>query len=321
MHNPMITVIIPVYNSAVDLPRCLDSVLTQSYHNLEIILIDDGSTDKSGAICDAYAEIDNRIICVHQENKGVSCARNLGIELGTGDFYHFLDSDDYINQNAYEKMMNIIHEFSVQAVVFEYYTTFKDYEVVHQLNHGVYGVRDTQGSIHGLLFEGNSFLCTKLLPSYVVKQLRFCEDIYRDEDTLFAMLAMMNLSSSYYYDCPLLHYVQSEESATRGRFRRSQLSAVKVIPIMEQLMIESFPQWLNKWRENYMHLMIMLYMDMYFDQCSFLEEQKMIYTEFMSLYRKVGLSQIIGMKNKTKFLLFRISPKLFAITHKIIHRI
>ncbi|HJA50079.1 MAG TPA: glycosyltransferase, partial [Candidatus Fusicatenibacter intestinipullorum] len=92
-----ISVIIPVYNVEKYLKRCLDSVINQTYKNLEIILIDDGSTDNSGKICDEYAQKDERIIVIHKENGGVSSARNKGLDICIGDYISFIDSDDWIN--------------------------------------------------------------------------------------------------------------------------------------------------------------------------------------------------------------------------------
>lgn len=101
-----ISVIVPVYNVEPYLQECLDSIINQDYHNLEIILINDGSTDNSGSICDNYAQTDNRITVIHQENKGLSRARNAGIKQATGDLISFIDSDDWINQGMYSTIID-----------------------------------------------------------------------------------------------------------------------------------------------------------------------------------------------------------------------
>ena len=100
----MVTVIIPVYNVEMYLPLCINSILNQTYQNLEIILIDDGSTDDSPGICDTYALKDNRIKVIHQQNQGAAVARNTGLENATGEYIVFVDSDDFINEKMIEKL-------------------------------------------------------------------------------------------------------------------------------------------------------------------------------------------------------------------------
>lgn len=108
--NNLISVIVPVYNVEKYLERCIDSILNQTYKNLEIILVDDGSTDKSPKICDKYLDRDRRVRVIHKENGGLSDARNTGIQIATGDFISFIDSDDYIDINMYDSMMKILQD-------------------------------------------------------------------------------------------------------------------------------------------------------------------------------------------------------------------
>lgn len=105
-----ISVVVPIYNVEKYLEKCLDSILEQTYKNLEIILVDDGSPDKCGEICEKYHQKDERIIVIHQENKGLSGARNTGLEKSTGKYICFIDSDDYINKNMIEILYNNLIE-------------------------------------------------------------------------------------------------------------------------------------------------------------------------------------------------------------------
>lgn len=107
-----VSVVIPVYNVEKYLPECLDSVINQTYKNLQIILVDDGSTDSSGKICDEYAEKDDRITVVHQSNAGAGAAKNTGLELIDGDYFSIIDSDDYIELDMYEKMVNSLEKYN-----------------------------------------------------------------------------------------------------------------------------------------------------------------------------------------------------------------
>ena len=109
-NNALISVIVPVYNVKMYLEKCLASISAQSYNNLEIIIVDDGSTDGGGAICDAYAERDSRCIVVHQENKGLWAARNAGQKIAKGDFIMFVDSDDYVHVD----MINSLYDALMQ---------------------------------------------------------------------------------------------------------------------------------------------------------------------------------------------------------------
>ncbi len=102
---PLVSVVVPIYNVENYLKRCVDSILEQSYNKIEIILVDDGSTDTCPKICDEYKALDNRIIVIHKTNGGLSDARNAGIEIATGEFFIFVDSDDYITKNTIENMV------------------------------------------------------------------------------------------------------------------------------------------------------------------------------------------------------------------------
>lgn len=113
----LLSIIVPVYNAECYLERCLNSILNQTYKNLEIILIDDGSTDNSPFICDKYASLDNRIKVIHQNNEGQGNARRKGIKLSKGNYIAFVDNDDYIRPNMYETMIDLIKKNKVDICV------------------------------------------------------------------------------------------------------------------------------------------------------------------------------------------------------------
>ena len=114
--KPLISVIVPVYNVEAYLPRCIESILAQTYENLEILLVNDGSKDSSGTICDEYARKDPRIRVFHKENGGQSTARNLALDAMTGEYVTFVDSDDWIEPDAYGPMMELIQKEQVKLV-------------------------------------------------------------------------------------------------------------------------------------------------------------------------------------------------------------
>lgn len=115
--SPLISVIIPVYNVAKLLERCVDSVLTQTYHHLEIILIDDGSTDMSGKFCDVYKKRDPRIKVIHQENQGLSAARNAGLAIATGAYVTFIDSDDSVEPDLIECLLTLCQQYRTKMSI------------------------------------------------------------------------------------------------------------------------------------------------------------------------------------------------------------
>lgn len=123
-----VSVVIPVYNVEEYLRECVDSVLRQTYSDLEIILVDDGSSDNSGSLCDEYKESDNRIQVIHRENGGLSAARNTGMGAVTGEYIYFLDSDDYIKPETIEDLVAVSEQEKVDIVFFDGYVFYTDCE-------------------------------------------------------------------------------------------------------------------------------------------------------------------------------------------------
>lgn len=114
MNRETISVIVPIYNVENYLARCVDSILAQTYGNLEIILVDDGARDSSGGICDQYAAKDSRVRVIHKENGGLSSARNAGIEAASGEYLSFVDSDDWIEPDTYEHMLGLLRKYGAK---------------------------------------------------------------------------------------------------------------------------------------------------------------------------------------------------------------
>src|SRR5690625_3550080 len=115
-----LSIIVPIFNMEQLLPKCLDSILTQTFKGFELILVNDGSTDKSGEICDDYAHKDQRIKVIHKKNGGTSSARNAGLAVAKGDYIGFVDSDDYINKHMYETLYNSAIKHSSDIVLCSY---------------------------------------------------------------------------------------------------------------------------------------------------------------------------------------------------------
>ena len=122
--NYKVSIIVPVYNVEKYIHKCIVSILSQTYKNLEIILVDDGSPDNCGKICDEYASNDNRIIVIHQKNGGLSAARNAGLNISTGNFIVFVDSDDYLENSAIEDCIHYIKINSCDILIFNWYNVY-----------------------------------------------------------------------------------------------------------------------------------------------------------------------------------------------------
>ncbi len=237
----LISVIVPVYNTEKYLRKCLDSLVNQTYKNLQIILINDGSTDQSGEICEEYAKRDNRIIYKSVENGGVSSARNKGLALATGDYYHFPDSDDYLELDTYEYLLRLIDTHKCEAVNFEHFITYAEHEISHSMGDDRYGLFDNTASQINIM-RGIQFCCNKFYSKEVISGLSFREDIYRGEDTLFAATALSRANNVWFDRRPLYHYVQSEDSACRGKLRPVQFTMLKLYDAYKSLYPEIYPE-------------------------------------------------------------------------------
>lgn len=233
-----ISVIIPVYNSIGYLEKCLNSVLAQTYKNLEIVCVDDGSIDNSGKLCDEFAKLDGRIIVIHQTNHGESSARNVGLNVVSGDYITFIDCDDFIEEDMYETMLNLGLSSDADVVACGYSMDYPD-DIVKMSNK--YSVDDcvmdrdkfleyvyhrdfyknVTGYIWNKLFK-REVLCSK------DRRVYFDEDLLLGGDVLFFANAALNANKFIYTDRCFYHYVQRSESGSHSEdenYRMDGLSA------------------------------------------------------------------------------------------------
>ena len=129
---PFFSIIVPVYNTETRLEKCIDSLVNQTFKDIEIILVDDGSTDRSGSICDDYSSKDNRITVIHQENTGQGIARNCGLKVANGEYIAFLDSDDFMDEKSYEIIKEAIDKTDADLCAFGYLQRSESGKVVYQ---------------------------------------------------------------------------------------------------------------------------------------------------------------------------------------------
>ena len=216
--NPLISVIVPVYNVAAWLPRCVDSVLAQTYQNLEILLIDDGSTDASGEICDAYAEKDPRIRVIHKKNGGLSSARNAGLDVSNGQYLGFVDSDDWIEPEMYAEMLALMVRNEAQLVC------AGRYDVAGETGEKTTGLcPKRQASVTGEELAGMIFLwdhcdssaCDKLYRRELFDGIRYPEGKTCEDVPVTYRLAL-KAHRAVLCDKPLYNYFHRSGSISKG---------------------------------------------------------------------------------------------------------
>lgn len=223
----MISVIVPVYKTEKLLSRCVNSILNQTYSDLEVILVDDGSPDNCPELCDEIAAMDKRVKVIHQKNAGVSVARNSGLQVATGEYITFVDSDDYIESDMYEKMLTLALEKDCDVVMCDCIKEFSTYTEIysHHIRGGYYSRAqlETEYFPHLLMMENVEYPATisnclllfrrnlksgKKLPQYV-EGVRFSEDLLFGAQLLYAANSFYYMKGMYLY-----HYCMNENSAT-----------------------------------------------------------------------------------------------------------
>ena len=192
-NNPLVSVVIPVYNTAKYLPRCLDSIIHQTYHNLEIIIIDDGSTDDSYIIAKKYATKDPRIKLIHQKNSGQSTARNRGIKLATGIYISFIDSDDLITKDFIKKLLDPFNtQDAVLSVCGIHYKRLNQASISNVYTNPIRNRRSSESYkayiLYLLAIDGRMYSSVnKLYKTSFVKTLAFDKNLNFAEDTKFVL--------------------------------------------------------------------------------------------------------------------------------------
>nr|WP_288753445.1 glycosyltransferase [uncultured Anaerostipes sp.] len=215
MDEKLVSVIIPAYNIEDYIGRCLDSIISQTYKNLEIIMVDDGSRDHTGEILDNYAKKDRRIKVIHKENGGVSSARNKGIEVAEGDYIGFIDGDDLIEPEMYKILVDLLEEENADIAHCGYQMVFPD-RVDYYHNTGKKKIQTTEEGLKDLL-SGEIIepgLVNKLYKKELIKNCRLDETVKINEDLLMNYQLFKLSQKSVYYDITPYSYMIRSSSAT-----------------------------------------------------------------------------------------------------------
>lgn len=235
MNNPKISLILPCYNVAKYLPKCLDSIINQTYINLEIICVNDGSKDNTLDVLNEYKSKDNRIIIIEQENQGLSDARNTGINHATGDYIMFVDSDDWIDVQTCEYATQKFCEHNVDLVFWSY---VKEYESTSEIKYIIddkekYFNEEETRHLHRRLVglfdnelshpeNADSFVTAwgKMYKTDIVKNVSFVSTKeIGTEDALFNIYAFIGIKTAYYLPNPFYHYRKDNETSLTNTYK------------------------------------------------------------------------------------------------------
>ncbi len=255
--EPLISIIVPVYNTEKYLDRCIQSIVNQTYKNLEIILVDDGSTDKSAEICDNYASIDDRIRVIHKKNGGSSSARNAGLDACNGEYIGFIDSDDYISLDMYENlymMCNNVVSISTIGMkeVSAYDTSTDSGNTDITFNTNEYYLKKI------LLKDDGGSVCSRLFHKDIISDIRFKENKL-NEDVLFMVDVLSRIRSVIYIN-EIGYYYFSREGSNSRQFGKAVHDMVGNSTEIKHYVEEKFPSLIKEaeYFEIFQHMSFLL---------------------------------------------------------------
>lgn len=239
MTKPVISIIVPVYNTEKYLARCMESILSQTFRDIEIILVDDGSQDGSGKLCDDIALRDERVRVLHQKNAGVSAARNAGIEAARGEWLGFVDSDDWIDAETYATAYKTAIEQNADMVMWGCFLEYGDYNVEEKYYEGGFNISDIEKTSYAVMNHAVQKLIKKdLLDNF---KIRFPENISVAEDLYFSFLCIcnaINRNGAYMLSKCFYHYIQVDVSAMHTMNTEKIMQNIDVAKKLEQLSLE-----------------------------------------------------------------------------------
>ena len=221
--HPLLSVIVPVYNTERYLTTCLESILDQIYSNIEVIVVDDGSTDESGKICDEIAKRDSRVTVIHKDNAGLSSARNIGIQVASGKYIAFVDSDDYLRKDTLEKLINTALETNSDIVISNYYLYFHDGNDIKHLKHMPKKKTYSNNEVINLMLLNRiqGHVWNKLFKYSLLNKINFEFEKDRIIEDIFPIFKAVNSASKIVYiDEALYFYRQREESLVNKRNKK-----------------------------------------------------------------------------------------------------
>ncbi len=315
MKEPLISVIVPVYKAEKYLDRCVNSIINQTYKNLEIILVDDGSPDESGKMCDLFAEKDSRIKVIHKENGGQSSARNVALDIMTGDYVGFVDSDDWIEKDMFSCLYSLVEEHGAEIAVCGVQcdwssgkTTFfnsnypKEKEIEHWTKIDALRELPLNNKITNAPWN-------KLFERRIFDGLRMREgSVFEDFEIM--PKCVERADKIVYNPIPMYHYIMTEESTTRGTFQEKRFVEAEISREIVQRYRENYPELMGYVNARHVEIYLsLIYASAKSPQFS--ERRNQLMKEIRTMNSKDFFS-FLSKKNKLKYCLFRIHEKLFV---------
>lgn len=267
MVEEKVSIIIPVYNSESTLKRCIESVINQTYKNIEILIINDGSKDKSLNIMNEYKNKDERIIVINQKNKGLSGARNIGINNATGDYITFIDSDDYIKPNLVKDTIKIFEKYECDVVRNNYELSYENGKTelrneMYEENRIINISEKKEELIQNILLgkvQSYSWLLTIKREILDKNNLKFDEDIFFMEDIVFIIRLIFLIKNIYFVrEANYFYYQSNENSLTKDT--KKYVKNINNIVVMKKRLEKIMKMNINEF-ENYIKIINTVYLN------------------------------------------------------------
>lgn len=251
MYNIKISIIVPIYNVENYLDKCIKSIINQSFKNLEIILVDDGSPDNCPAICDEWAKKDNRIKVIHKENGGLSDARNAGLAVATGEYIAFVDSDDYIEADIYKKLLSVALNNKCDIVSCKLRMVYEnDKNFVTKDDSEDIIIYSTEDAMSALIDDKiRQVVWNKLYKADIIKNIPFEVGKYH-EDVFWSYKAIGAAKKVVSIDYVGYNYLQRAESIMGNAYSLKRLDAVEAKCLRQDYLREYFPDLSQKGLHN-----------------------------------------------------------------------
>ena len=318
MQESVVSIIVPVYKVEQYLDHCVQSIVNQTYENLEIILVDDGSPDNCPAMCDDWAAKDSRIRVIHKENGGLSSARNAGLEMATGAFLQFTDSDDWLEPEMIAYLVDLAEQNEADVVRCGYFESYETDEPDHPVGESRCVQPDVADQIIDLMNDGylSGVVWNKLYRRTVVGDVRYDPADGCSEDILYNFRVLSKTQKVIYGNKPLYHYAVRMDSITSDEFKPAAFSIIRAKHIImeahkddEQVKPYCLKGYLNS-------AMIVMNNMLSSGQC--LEYYPGLRAEILKYKWTVWRSSLYGVRDKAKMLLLALSPTLYkkAVTKK-----